>query len=475
MYLLIRFVFLIAVGMALAWAGLAALMYGFAGTLAAIAVLFIAHRRWPSIRLRYYLWHRGWPLPALAWAAGGGAEFAIWFLYMAVTGGGLGRVYSLLIAVGCAVVSAVCTYSLRLVFEGKLMKDLFAAIPADQRGEFDTFLAGAPAGTFADFSKLDQDKVTAAIRARVIGQDEVVAEVVSTAFRRAALRRPGRPLANFLFVGPTGVGKTELSKALALELFDDRVIEIACNELPEQGASARLVGMPRGYQGAAEGGWLCREIGRLGTGMILFDEIEKCDPQVLKTIMTLLDKGTLTEQSSGHTFDARGFLIVLTSNARAAEIGEIAAHATDPLERDARVKDELAGANFLPEELGRLDGIFPFKPLDRRSVARIAWLLANRVATNAGVVLESIDSGALVDFIERQEKVSKYGIRQLDKMIEKTIGDSLIALRNRGITHAGIRITAAGVTAEPANATGTDGAAVAAATAGASASRTARA
>lgn len=428
---------------------LAAIVSAWAGVLSAIAVLILARRR-PPCRLRWTdFFRRGRVrLLAIAWLAGGAAQLAVTWMYDAASGRGLGYLAGAAAGVG---VAAGCAYWLRLIFEGKAMKDIFDAIPADQRGAFSSFLAGSAQGTFADFSRLDQAAVIDSIRARVIGQDAVTGEVVTTAFRRAALRRPGRPLANFLFVGSTGVGKTELAKALAKELFGkDRMIDIRCNELPAGEAAVwRFVGPAPGYRDADKGGWLCREIARIGTGVILFDEIEKCDARVLQSIMTLLDEGTLTEQSTGQKYDARGFLIVLTSNACAQAIGEIAAATADPIDRDRKVKDELVNAHWLPEVLGRIDGIFPFKPLDRESVAKIAWLLANRVASDAGVELESIDAGALIDFIEKQERVSKYGIRQLDKMVERAIGDGLLALHQRGVRRAAIRVIDGTVSVEP--------------------------
>src|SRR6185312_12557486 len=251
---------------------------------------------------------------------------------------------------------------------------VFKLVPTDQQeafvqqlDELDERTTGAE-GQAADLSRLDHATVIRNVESRVIGQDPIIEAVVTATFRRAQLARPDRPVGVMLFAGTTRAGKTELAKALASEMFDARLIRIDCNELSESHNVKRLIGAPPGYMGSNQGGQLCRELARMGTGVLLLDEIEKAHPAALKVLMTLLDEARVTEQSTGTTYSARGFLILLTSNAAAAEIAKIARVQTDPVMRETKTKDALRDAQFLPEVLGRVDGVFPFAPLSSRDV-----------------------------------------------------------------------------------------------------------
>ncbi|EQD58632.1 ATP-dependent chaperone ClpB, partial [mine drainage metagenome] len=145
-------------------------------------------------------------------------------------------------------------------------------------------------------------------------------------------------------------------------------------------STQRLIGAPPGYIGSAECGWLCREIGKIRTGVLLFDEIEKAHPDVMTTIMSLLDEARITEQSTGTTYSATGFVIVLTSNAAAQQIAQIVAATADGPERAGRVKDELRGAGFKAEVLARVDTVLPFGELSRAAVAEIVGLFLHKFA-----------------------------------------------------------------------------------------------
>lgn len=396
---------------------------------ASVALAYARLRRWPEVKLRHYFGTLKLALPACAFVVGAGAQVALLSLDQPALG------------IGAAAVAAAASAALILILEGKVMKNVFDLIPTDQQAQLDDFLgAKAPQGQRADFSHLDPARIEEFLRERVIGQDVVVHECVQTAFRRARLARPNKPVMTALFVGATGAGKTELAKALAGELFAGRMIRVDCNELSAEHSVQRLIGAPPGYTGAEEGGQLCREIGRFGTGLILLDEVEKAHPVVLRTVMGLLDEARLTEQSTGQVYDASGFMIVLTSNAQQAEIGKIAAATTDPSERTRKVKDELKSSGFLPEVLARLDAIFPFEPLSRRVLAAIVGRFLMGLAREAGVEVVSVDAELLIELVTKAEKLKDYGVREVVRAVESAVVDQLLDLKDRGVSHVAIRV-----------------------------------
>lgn len=407
------------------------------GLLTAGGGLVVAWRRWPGVTIGHYLTsvRAAWPVALFS----SGAALHVGASAYLDTPPQIATVFV------AGSVAAIAAGVAAAIFEGSLMKSIFDLVPADQQEDLQDFVQGGPApgaprGKFADFSQLNADDVIAAIRERVIGQDAIVAEVVRSAFRRARLRRPNKPVATFLFVGATGAGKTELAKALATELFDGRLIRIDCNELSASHNVARLIGAPPGYVGSDQGGQLCRDIGRIGTGVLLFDEIEKADPAVLRVIMSLLDEGRLTEQSTGHTYIASGFTIVLTSNAAADAIAKVVGAISDGTERAGRIKDELKGAGFLPEVLARIDAVFPFAALSRSAVIEIVGRFLMQSAADADVELVGVDSALLIDLVTQQEKLADYGVREVVRLVENSVVDGLLGVRDAGHTTAAIRV-----------------------------------
>ena len=209
---------------------------------------------------------------------------------------------------------------------------------------------------------------------RVIGQAEAV-KAVSNAIRRsrAGLSDPNRPNGSFLFLGPTGVGKTELCKALAVSLFDteDALIRIDMSEFMEKHSVARLIGAPPGYVGYEEGGYLTEAVRRRPYSVILLDEIEKAHPEVFNVLLQVLDDGRLTD-GQGRTVDFRNTIIVMTSNLGSHVIQEMSGE-----ERYDEMKAavmEILGEHFRPEFLNRVDDIIVFHPLERDQIRRIAEL-----------------------------------------------------------------------------------------------------
>jgi ATP-dependent Clp protease ATP-binding subunit ClpB len=261
---------------------------------------------------------------------------------------------------------------------------------------------------------------------RVIGQAEAV-KAVSTAVRRAraGLQDPHRPIGSFMFLGPTGVGKTELTKALAEFLFDDEsaLIRIDMSEYMEKHAVARLIGAPPGYVGYEEGGALTEAVRRRPYQVILFDEIEKAHPDVFNVLLQVLDDGRLTD-GQGHTVDFRNTLIVMTSNLGSQFLVE----QPEGEDTDA-VKDQVMAvvrASFRPEFLNRVDEIILFHRLKRNEMSKIVDIQLARL----GKLLEDRKITIELEPSAREWLADKgwdpaYGARPLKRVIQKAVQDPL--------------------------------------------------
>lgn len=281
------------------------------------------------------------------------------------------------------------------------------------------------------------------IRQRVIGQDAIVEGAVRMVYRRGLMARKGRPLAVLMFVGATGAGKTELAKAMAETLFGKGfLIEVPCNQFNESHHLDGLLGAPPGYRGCEQGGVLTRQIARLGRGVLLFDEIEKAHPDLLRVIMTLLDEGKITERSTGNVADATRFVIVLTSNARQAEIAQIVATVADPEDCRQKVRAELVSSGtFAPEQMARIDEIYPFGRLDRAALLEIVALFLERFGEQCGVRVVEADTELLIDLVlQAEQRVAEGGVRDVVRAVEQRIIDGLLDVRMRGERAAAIRI-----------------------------------
>ena len=213
---------------------------------------------------------------------------------------------------------------------------------------------------------------------RVIGQDEAVTKVTEAILRsRAGIQDPNRPVGSFLFLGPTGVGKTELAKALAEALFDDErnMVRIDMTEYMEKYAVSRLIGAPPGYVGYEEGGQLTEAVRRKPYSVVLFDEVEKAHPDVFNVLLQVLDDGRITD-SQGRTVDFKNTIIILTSNLGSQFLLE-GIDSSGEITGEARAQtEELLKRSFRPEFLNRLDEIVFYKPLTRQDITRIVDLMA---------------------------------------------------------------------------------------------------
>ena len=277
---------------------------------------------------------------------------------------------------------------------------------------------------------------------RVIGQKEAV-QAVSTAVRRAraGLQDPHRPIGSFMFLGPTGVGKTELTKALAAYLFDDEnaLIRIDMSEYMEKHSVARLIGAPPGYVGYDEGGALTEAVRRRPYQVILFDEIEKAHPDVFNILLQVLDDGRLTD-GQGHTVDFRNTLIVMTSNLGA----DFLVNQPEGQDTDA-VRDQVMGvvrAAFRPEFLNRIDEIILFHRLKKSEMTRIVDIQMTRLQKllDDRKITITLDAGAR-EWLAEKGWDPAYGARPLKRVIQKSVQDPLAEMILAGSIKDGEKVT----------------------------------
>jgi ATP-dependent Clp protease ATP-binding subunit ClpB len=264
------------------------------------------------------------------------------------------------------------------------------------------------------------------LRRRVVGQEEAVV-AVSNAIRRAraGLQDPNRPIGSFLFLGPTGVGKTELTKALAEFLFDDEsaMVRIDMSEFMEKHSVARLIGAPPGYVGYEEGGSLTEAVRRRPYQVVLFDEVEKAHPDVFNVLLQVLDDGRLTD-GQGRTVDFRNVLIVLTSNLGS----EFLANLPETAEVESvkgPVMDAVRAA-FRPEFLNRLDELLIFRRLSRQDMTGIVEIQLKRLGkllTERKVALE-VDASAKA-WLAESGYDPVYGARPLKRVIQRSLQNPL--------------------------------------------------
>ncbi|MDJ0984497.1 MAG: ATP-dependent chaperone ClpB [Desulfobacterales bacterium] len=260
---------------------------------------------------------------------------------------------------------------------------------------------------------------------RVIGQDEAVA-AVSNAVRRArsGLQDPNRPIGSFIFMGPTGVGKTELAKALAEFIFDSEqaIVRIDMSEYMEKHSVARLIGAPPGYVGYEEGGYLTEAVRRRPYSVVLFDEIEKAHPEVFNVMLQILDDGRMTD-GHGRTVDFKNTIVIMTSNVGSQWIHELATSNREEMEK--RVTEALR-SSFRPEFLNRIDEIIIFQSLSANEILKIVDIqmarLSNRLADKN---IELILSHGAKELIAKQGYDPVYGARPLKRVIQQYIENPL--------------------------------------------------
>jgi ATP-dependent Clp protease ATP-binding subunit ClpB len=285
------------------------------------------------------------------------------------------------------------------------------------------------------------------LRARVVGQEEAL-EAVSDAVRRsrAGLQDPNKPIGSFLFLGPTGVGKTELTKALAEFLFDDdsAVTRIDMSEYMEKHSVSRLIGAPPGYVGYDEGGALTEAVRRRPYQVVLFDEVEKAHPDVFNVLLQVLDDGRLTD-GQGRTVDFKNVILVMTSNLGSQYLAE--QNDGEDVELVRPMVMEAVRGNFRPEFINRIDEIILFRRLGRAEMDRIVPIQLRRLEA----LLASRDIKITLDDAAKTWLADKgyepaYGARPLKRVIQKDVQDPLARLILSGAIKDGEAVV---VTAQP--------------------------
>jgi ATP-dependent Clp protease ATP-binding subunit ClpB len=316
--------------------------------------------------------------------------------------------------------------SSRLAELQKEQKFLKEEVEADDIAEVVAEWTGIPVTRLLESERKRLTQLEEHLGQRVIGQQEAI-RAVSNAVRRAraGLQDPNRPVGSFIFLGPTGVGKTETARALAEFIFDDEraMVRIDMSEYMEKHAVARLIGAPPGYVGYEEGGQLTEAVRRRPHAVVLFDEIEKAHAEVFNVLLQILDDGRLTD-AQGRTVDFRNVIVLMTSNIGSQYILE--AGVSENWEEVEQVVRRQLNAHFRPEFLNRVDDIVVFRPLGQAELRRIVDLQLRRVeklAADAGLVLEVSDPAR--DFLAREGFDPVYGARPLKRAIQRQIQDPL--------------------------------------------------
>src|SRR4051812_26790472 len=312
-------------------------------------------------------------------------------------------------------------------------------VGADDIAEVIAAWTGIPAGRLLEGETMKLLRMEESLRATVVGQEEAVAAVAGAVRRaRAGVADPDRPTGSFLFLGPTGVGKTELAKALAGFLFDDEraMVRIDMSEYGEKHSVARLLGAPPGYVGYEEGGQLTEAVRRRPYSVILLDEVEKAHPDVFDTLLQVLDDGRLTD-GQGRTVDFRNAILILTSNLGSQIIADPTL--TDDQRREAVLA--VVRGHFKPEFLNRLDDLVVFSALAGDQLKAIVEIQLDRLARRLAERRLVLDvSDAARDWLAINGYDPVYGARPLRRLIQTAIGDQLAKALLGGTIRDGDRV-----------------------------------
>ncbi len=308
----------------------------------------------------------------------------------------------------------------KTVGEGALLKE---EVSAEEIADIVSRWTGVPVTRLVEGEKEKLLRLEDVLHERVVGQDEAVTLVSEAILRaRAGIKDPRRPIGSFLFLGPTGVGKTELARTLAETLFDteDNIVRIDMSEYMEKHAVARLIGAPPGYVGYDEGGQLTESVRRKPYSVVLFDEVEKAHPDVFNVLLQIMDDGRITD-AQGHTVDFKNTVIIMTSNIGSRFLTEGVTSAEIPESVRESVLAELR-QGFRPEFLNRIDDIILFKPLTLEEITHIVDLLVaqiNRRLEDRRVRIELGEQAR--DWVAERGYDPVYGARPLRRFLQKQV------------------------------------------------------
>ena len=306
----------------------------------------------------------------------------------------------------------------------KDMQLIHESVTEDEIAKIVSRWTGIPVARLSETERQKTLKLDELLHRRVVGQDEGVTKVTEAIIRsKAGIKDPTKPIGSFLFLGPTGVGKTELAKALAESLFDDEsnIVRLDMSEYMEKYSVSRLIGAPPGYVGYDEGGQLTEAVRRKPYSVVLFDEVEKAHPDVFNVLLQVLDDGRITD-SQGRTVDFKNTIIIMTSN-----IGS--QYLLDGIDADGNISSDAENAvmgdlrnHFRPEFLNRLDEIIMFKPLTKSNISSIIDLLikdVNKRLADTELTVKLTDAAR--DFIVDNGFDPMYGARPLKRYVQKTV------------------------------------------------------